>query len=72
MEKKKIKIGELARNTFLLAFGLVWFAFVIFVIGSPPPTADCTGKTQSECKVLQKKIDDDHMRKLNNLLIHMG
>jgi hypothetical protein len=72
MKKKEFKIGVFIRDAILLAFGFAWFAFLIAAITSPPPTADCTGKSTAECEALQKKIKDDHQRDLNTLLLNMG
>jgi hypothetical protein len=51
-----LKIGVFLRNAFLLAFGLVWFAFIVAAITSPPPKANCVGKSEAECRILQKKL----------------
>lgn len=72
MGNKKIRIGVFLRNAFLLAFGFVWFAFIVAAITSPPPTANCVGKSEPECRILQKKLNDDHQRDLNTLLLNMG
>lgn len=72
MENKEFKIGVFLRNALLLAFGFLWFAFIVAVITSDPPTADCAGKSEADCKVMQQKIDEDHQQSLNTLFLNMG
>jgi hypothetical protein len=72
MENKRINAGTIFRNAFLLSVGGVWCTFLFFVIGSDAPRANCAGKTETECKALQKTLDEDHKRNLNTLFLNMG
>jgi hypothetical protein len=71
MDNKHVKIGKFIRDAVLLTFGAVWFVILVLAI-TTKPTADCTGKSDAECKVLQQKADDEHRQAVTNLLGVMG